>query len=469
MKPKTVDRSGVYRLRLTALNCLLVCALISSAGCGRRSDTAGDDAIKGPATAEQAARVLDLTTFPLMEGAPAVQQRTVANLSYPVATNVKAAFEFQKKKLAEKGWKELPNTSVTDQSGSGMFARRGFIVSVSIFPSGEPGKVLVTLHNFGNVSLAKLPVPRDTKPVYVGDATAMYVTGASVESTAAAMSKLIIAEGWQPYGSAGDSSYFKQNAIRLGITVSSAPAQGGKTMISFASELMSADLPAPEKAEELQYSDSTKELSFATTADKNAVVDYYKKTLDRTGWKSTLDATVKIDDNDTMIFRNPAKDMLTLSMPPASNGKIRVSLQHQSAAEIAELDRLIKAQGPALRKKAEEREAKEAAEFAEAHKPLPKVAVSLPADAADLEQTKDQIKFKVGNGKAKAIAETWRRQFRDAGWKENIATLEAMAGAISLSKEKQSLTINYSDTGMMPAEINISAMGAELEAASGDK
>jgi hypothetical protein len=446
------------------LNCSLVCALLCISGCGRPSATS--ETIKGPATVEQAARVLDLTTFPLMDGAPPNPQRTVANLSYPVASNVKAVFGFQKKTLIEKGWKELPNTSVTDQSASGMFARNGFIISVSAFPSGDSGKALVTLHNFGNVNLAKLPVPRDNKAVYVGDATAMYVTSASVESTAAAMSKLIMAEGWRPYGTAGDSSYFKQNAIRLTVTVSSAPAQGGKTMISFASELMSADLPAPEKAEELQYSDSTKELSFATTGDKKAVVDYYKKALAQSGWQPTLDDTVKIDDNDTMIFRSPAKDMLTLSMPPASDGKMRVSLQHQSAAEIAELDRQIKAMAPALKKEAQAREAREAAEFAEAHKPFPKVAVTLPGGVTDLEQTKDEIKFKVGNGKAKAVAEAWRKQFRESGWKENAAVVEAMAGSIALSKEKQSLTISYTDTGMMPAEIHLSAMGAELESST---
>lgn len=38
-----------------------------------------------------------------------------------------------------------------------------------------------------------------------------------------------------------------------------------------------------------------------------------------------------------------------------------------------------------------------------------------------------------------------------------------MTGALSFSKEKQSLTLTYTDTGMSPAEVNLSAMGAELE------
>ena len=104
---------------------------------------------------------------------------------------------------------------------------------------------------------------------------------------------------------------------------------------------MSADLPAPPDTEELQYTDGTKELRFETAGTKDSVVDFYKTRLAKDGWKSTMEKMVQVDDNDEMIFRNPAKDMLTLSMPPRPSGKIPVSLQHQSAAEIAELDRQI--------------------------------------------------------------------------------------------------------------------------------
>ena len=50
---------------------------------------------------------------------------------------------------------------------------------------------------------------------------------------------------------------------------------------------------------------------------------------------------------------------------------------------------------------------------------VPTVAVTLPADAKDVKQTKDSIKFTVGKGKAKAAVESFRKQFRDAGWKED--------------------------------------------------
>ena len=97
---------------------------------------------------------------------------------------------------------------------------------------------------------------------------------------------------------------------------------------------------------------------------------------------------------------------------------------------------------------------------------MPKVSVTLPADAKDVKQTNDSIKFVVGKGKAKAAVEALRSQFRDAGWKEDVASLEKMAGTLLFSKEGgPSVTITYSDTGFMPSEISVSAMRAELEAA----
>jgi hypothetical protein len=62
---------------------------------------------------------------------------------------------------------------------------------------------------------------------------------------------------------------------------------------------------------------------------------------------------------------------------------------------------------------------------------------TLPADAKDVKQTKGQINFTVGKGKAKAAVESFRTQFRDAGWKENFAAVTGMSGAVSFSKRRR--------------------------------
>ena len=209
-------------------------------------------------------------------------------------------------------------------------------------------------------------------------------------------------------------------------------------MIQYSNQLISSDIPAPQNVEDLRYVDEPPELTFAT-ANQDAIVDFYRKTLAAAGWKSTMDKMVDVDEKPTMIFRNPAKDMLTLAVTgDPGSGKLLVSVRFQSAAEIAERDRRIKEEAPKLRAAAEAKaakEAKEAAELAEKNK-VPKVAVTLPADAKDVKQTKDEIKFTVGKGKAKAAVESFRKQFRDAGWKEERRFNRTPWPAHSLSQKK---------------------------------
>ena len=344
----------------------VVCALGCLFGCGSKKgaaeNTTSADAIKTPATVEQAARVLDLSTFPLMDGAKPLESPQVANLFYLATGEVKPAFEFNRKALVAQGWKELPNSSGTDQSASGMFSRSGFVVFVSVTPNGD-GSVHVRLQNQGNVKPGQLPVPPGTKPVYVGDSTAVYSTEAAVPATADACRNVFVAQGWVPYGNDGDTAVFKQNAVLATVTVSSAPAQGGKTMIQYSSQLISSDIPAPPNVEDLRYVDEPPELTFATT-NQDAIVDFYRKTLATAGWKSTMDHMVDVDEKPTMIFRNPAKDMLTLAASGVLRGKLLFSVRFQSAAEIAERDRKRKEAAPKLRAAAEAKAAKEAKEAA---------------------------------------------------------------------------------------------------------
>jgi hypothetical protein len=447
---------------------VMTCAVGCLLGCGAKNQAADDttsaDAVKTPATVEQAARILDLSTFPLVGGAKPPESRQVATLFYVATGDVKAAFEFNRKALLAQGWKELPNSSVTDQSASAMFSHNGFVVFVTVIPNGD-GSVQVRLQNQGNVKPGNLPIPPNAKPVYVGDSTAMYETTAAAAATADACRDLFAAQGWVPYGAAGDSTMFKQNANLVTATVSSAPAQGGKTMIQYSNQLISADIPAPQGVEDLRYGDEPPELTFETTQIQDAIVDFYRKTLATAGWKSTMDHMVDVGEKPTMIFRNPAKDMITLATSGVLRGKLLFSVRFQSAAETAERDRRIKAAAPKLRAAADAKAAKEAAELAEKNK-VPKVAVALPADAKDVKQTKDEIKFTVGKGKAKAAVESFRKQFREAGWKEKFAAMEGMSGTASFSKEDgQSVTVTYTDTPISPSEVSLSAMRVEFEAA----
>ncbi len=383
---------------------LAACALVCLSACGPKKaatdNTTSDGPIQKPATVEQAAQVLDLSTFPLMDGAKPERAAHMAHLTYAATGSVKAGFDFHRNTLTAQGWKELPNSSLTEQSASAMFARSGFILSLLLHSSANSGDVSVMLQNHGNIKPGQLPVPPGAKPLHVSDSSALYATEAAVPATAEACRNLFLAQGWVPYGGTGNSTEFKQNAIVVTATVSVAPAKSGKSMIQYTTQLVSADIPAPPNVEDLRYVDEPPEVTFDTAPDQNAVVDFYRKSLAAAGWQSTLDHTVPIDNLPTMTFRNPRKEMLTLKMSGASRGRLHVSVSFQSAAEGAERDRKIKEQAVVLRAAAEEEKAKEAARLAEANKPLPKVAVTLPPDAKVTEQTKDRIKFSDREGQS---------------------------------------------------------------------
>lgn len=405
----------------------------------------------------EAAQRLDFTTFPLMEGASDTRDRTLASLNYRVTADVKTAYDFQKKNLAALKWKELPQASVTDQYASGMFARAGFHASVTVMPSSDAGKVDVMMTQHGNVELAKLPRPAGTKEVYVGPLSAMYVTETPVPAATEESRKLLLAAGWEPYGSAGDSLWYRQNAVQLNATIGTAPAQGGKTMISFSSTLMSVEIPAPPDAEDVRYTDTQKRLTFNTTQEKNAVAAFYKTALAKAGWKANREELLFTDEKDIMVFRNPGKDMIMMDIKKTFDNKLGVELTFQSAAEIAAMNAKLDAQAAAYKKKL----------AAEQNLPAPKVSLALPAGASGVVQTKSGIKFTTANGQARVVVADIRKQFVDAGWKENAATLDTLAGAVSLTKGDQTLSISYTDTGLLPVDAEITLIGAQLEVTGG--
>src|SRR2546421_10585275 len=77
------------------------CALICLFACGAKNragdDTTSDDAIKTPATVEQAAKLLDLSTFPLPDGAKPLEPPQAAFRFYQATGEVTNGFDFNRK------------------------------------------------------------------------------------------------------------------------------------------------------------------------------------------------------------------------------------------------------------------------------------------------------------------------------------------------------------------------------------
>ena len=421
--------------------CGTICALICIA-------SSGAIVAAEPATVEKAAAVWNGLTWTVPKDVKE-PQRQLAALGYETGGDAQAAFDFQKKALVEAKWKEEPGAYLSKESCSATYRKEGYALSLTSFPV-QPDRVNVMLTAHGNVEVSKLPVPTGAKSTFVGPASAMFTTDASPDKTTDAVTGLLTKQGWQPYGSAGDVRSFKQNAVKLNAFIAAAPAQGGKTSITYSTELMSADLPSSPKAIRVQYADTTKALSFDSSDSIPDVVKFYRTTLGKAGWEATTENLIKIDFRQTMILRNPAKDMLTLELHEFE-GKTRGLLKHDSAAEVdAKYER-----------------EKSAAEKVAGKKPTPSptLGLKLPATAKDVKLTEREIEFQVAAGQAKAAAMEIAATLKAGGWKAGEQVAEAMAGTFLFSKGDQSVTITYLDTGVLPAEVSITAIGVVLERA----
>jgi hypothetical protein len=428
------------------------------------ANSTADEPVSGDtATVSEAARTIDLQTFPMMAGGKPTESRRLASLGYLTKGDPRGAYAFQKNALEARGWKEMPGAYLSDLACSGWFGKDGFAVSVTTSPmtgAEATGMVNVRLMNQGNVDLGKLPVPPDAKPLYSFAGTMAYVTEKPVMQTAEAVRAVLTARGWQPYGAAGDSQYFKKSAVRLTATCAVAPGQGGKTVIQLSSELLSADLPAPPASLRAAYADSTKTLSLDVDMTPDALAAFYRDVLGKSGWKATTEKPVKDGFGLLMIFRNDAKDIAFLTMHEFE-GKLRAELKHQTGAEFDE--EMQRAKAAEARRKAEsERYAKAAAE--EAAKKQVTVAIAAPAGAKDLKRTGDELAFKLPAGTARTAVQAIRADLLSKGWKAETTSLEQLTGNVRLNKKAGViLMIIYVDTGLEDAAVTISAFGARID------
>lgn len=411
-----------------------------------------------PTTASAAAKVLDLRTLPLPEGARPGGIHTMAILMYETSGTPKATFSQQLKQLTQLDWKELPGTYLDKTSGSAHLSKDGFIVALSSSDlSSDPdkaGRSSVTIVNHGNVDTAKLPLPPGVKRFYSNPSQASYLAEGNVADTAEACRKLLLAAGWEPYGTASSDPqspmmYFKKNAIRLMAWVSTAPAQGNKTHLQYTTALLSADLPIPPDVPDPRYNDSDKTLRYDFSGEDTApVVDFYHQELTAQGWKPTTDNPITDDDKGTafLIFRNDDKELISVDMR-RFNDIVRVIVSHQTAAELEVEERLAK--------EAAERHRQEMAKENE----KTGLEVPLPPDAKLVDQSGPTVfEFEVAKGQGPAALQSLRKHFLSAGWtEEGESKFDVNHGTVELRKGEEELDFSYITAGFTPTKIRVSS------------
>lgn len=330
-------------------------------GCGEASPSGENEAAAAQATAEQAkpnahpptvveaAKVLDLRDLELFPESEEPGARTVARLVYQTKGTPRETFAFHKKQLEAAKWTQAPNGSETDESASGTFLRDGYVLSLSASSSGGDKPVtMVFAAGHGNLSLKTLPQPENSEVLYEFPVSLAYVTPTPVDAVAANVDKALQAAGWEPYGQAGDTRFYRQNAIRLLATIGAAPAQEGKTVVTYFTELLSAELPAPADAKQPQYSEPPVQLMVDFAGDLATADAWYRERLGKMGWEPTTENPVKQGFEYFVIYRNKPGEMLEINFREIDDFT-RLTLRFTSAEEFAEMEKRWEEQ----RKKAE--------------------------------------------------------------------------------------------------------------------
>ena len=435
-----------------------------------------DPTPREPASVADAAQWLDLRTFPLLEGASVREPRIqVGSLTYRAPGTLREAFDFQRTHLKELGWKELPGTREEGVNPSATFTQHGFVAYVTVSSFGDPNEVNVSVGNYGNVRTSSLPVPQGAEESYVDNVQAIYQSTRDADEVRSECWDAIAAEGWEFYGQHGpDTRQFKKNAILLRATVG-AP-QPGKTFITYITELASADIPLPSGVESPQYSDSLKTLHFdAAPGSANDLFAFYRDALATRDWQATTDHPVG-DDPQFAVYRNPGKEMITLEMKEYSD-VVRVSVQHQTAEEVARLEAKLADQADKLASE-DEPSAEIAPEVTEipgdidlpfserlfegegpiagfgfdpapvANERIPLADVPVPPDATDVDRNADleMMIFRSGE-KPQPLAEFYRKSLASRGWVEDKEEtfLDDLYGSVTFARGDESFRLAIQD------------------------
>lgn len=439
---------GLERSWANVPGCLLPLPAITLLSCFATA-SAPAWAADAPASPQQAAALIDLSSFEPIRPVETDRklQASIASQSYIASGSVTSLAKELQERLTRDGWRVLEGGMITEAYASLTLHKAGFTLSLSVTASGKPNEAHVVLSNHGNVDFKRLPLPGDLQPQYQTPVMTMLKSSSSVADTAAKIAQSLTAAGWHPYGAPAGSLHFKQNGVRLLVSIMAAPAQDGATIVQIMSEQMSADLPIPDGAEGIQYSDSTRQVTFDQAAPMATVFASLTTLLAREGWKPTTASPIKIDFREHLIFRNEAGEMIDVACHSVEE-KTRCRMEFRSASEVEQSNRAAAAEV-----------ARRAAATAAQSAKTP-ISIARPAGAKLAESRGNSVEFSLPSGRAAAAATAWLAILEQQGWKPKTNVREAAAGDFELEKDGIRLHVTYLDPGFIPGTISVTALGA---------
>jgi len=140
---------------------------------------------------------------------------------------------------------------------------------------------------------SRLPRPADAKIVFAGAPVTNFTVPGKVADAADAITKLMLAEHWQPFVAPFSSNpklpdfvvtRFKKGGIAIEVGVSVAPAMSNATFVSYTGLIDENDMPFPADATDIQFDSARPYLACNTAASIDDSLKLFTTELAARGW-----------------------------------------------------------------------------------------------------------------------------------------------------------------------------------------
>lgn len=221
------------------------------------------------------------------------------------------------------------------------------------------GAALAQGSNYDGLDTTKLPRVPGYKEIYAFPHSTSFTTADSVADTAETVTKVLMAEGWKPYEKPFSAKAqnpqmeilnFKRGKEALSAFIVVAPAQGGRTSVSYSALVSANDLPFPKDAINIAFDPDRPYLSCITGETLEQTLDFFRDELGVLGWspwsiklgarQPTTERIGEIHSNGAVAyFVRDLKQPLVLTLQRTADDKLKVEIRAVPAEVLARLNR----------------------------------------------------------------------------------------------------------------------------------
>ncbi len=243
-----------------------------------------------PATVMAAAKILDLSELPLIEGAEWSYQ-SVTSVYFDIPATVTETVDFYRTELDKMGWQEHTNFArVTDTTAALLFSKDNFTFSMLISGTTETTSGQAFYH--GNLNLSSLPQVEDANNVNVHPAALSYASQQSLEEVITFTKQALDAQGWHEYvppsttlteNTSRQQLNFIQNGMNLLVSLSHTD---GETQVHYTPSMVSRDIPIYPNNRDLIFDSDAPYVTYYSTETVKTILSFYLEEMTKLGWRS---------------------------------------------------------------------------------------------------------------------------------------------------------------------------------------